>query len=345
MSRTSQHFKREKVARVMGSHDTYLHVSDHFTGPSGYTSVSFHALYGGHFSLPEYQFVHPVARDARRIVPSLAFLIQHRNPTTDKITRIVFDLGLRRDVKRYAAPIQKHIETRQPMTTYPDVTKSLANGGLTPEDIDYVVYSHVHWDHVGEPRDFPTSIFVVGHGAKDLLNGTSSTLRGGHSFFESDLLPEGRTIELPEPTVDSLVKLDSDIASCDVNFSGPWKPHGNLPHVLDVFNDGSLLIVNAPGHLPGHINLLARTSGGQQVYMAGDACHDRRLLTGEKTIGEWNDAEGHVCCIHADRKQAEETIERIRGLESQGVEIIFAHDIEWERNPANQSRFFGAEET
>jgi hypothetical protein len=54
----------------------------------------------------------------------------------------VFDLGLRRDVKRYAAPIQKHIETRQPLTTDPDVTKSLEMGGLRPADIDYVLYSH-----------------------------------------------------------------------------------------------------------------------------------------------------------------------------------------------------------
>lgn len=105
--------------------------------------VSVHALHGGHFSLPEYQFVHPIPRDARRTVPSLAFLIQHSNSITGKDTRIVFDLGLRRDVKRYPSPIQKHIESRQPMTTDPDVTKSLASGGLTPADIDYVIYSHV----------------------------------------------------------------------------------------------------------------------------------------------------------------------------------------------------------
>jgi hypothetical protein len=106
-------------------------------------AVTVHALSCGHFSLPEYQFVHPVSRDARRTVPSLAFLIQHYNRSTKKQTRIVFDLGLRRDIKRYAPPIQKHVETRQPMSTDPDVTKSLARGGLVPEDIDYVIYSHV----------------------------------------------------------------------------------------------------------------------------------------------------------------------------------------------------------
>jgi glyoxylase-like metal-dependent hydrolase (beta-lactamase superfamily II) len=199
----------------------------------------------------------------------------------------------------------------------------------------------VHWDHIGEPRDFPTSTFVVGYGALDLLKGTSASLHGGHSFFEPDLLPGGRTVELPDPSSTYNGEVRTSRVPGDIELNGSWNASGILPQTLDVFSDGSLLIVNAPGHLPGHINLLARCSNDHQVYMAGDACHDRRLLTGEKSIGEWDDAHGHTCCIHADRKEAEKTIERIRILEKDGVEIIFAHDIEWERDPSNKSRFFG----
>lgn len=202
----------------------------------------------------------------------------------------------------------------------------------------------VHWDHVGEPRDFPTSTFVVGHGAPGLLNGTSGALRGGHSFFESDLLPEGRTIELSDPSVASSQANGAATKVGIADFHGTWRERESLPETLDLFNDGSLLIVNAPGHLAGHQNLLARISDTHQVYMAGDACHDRRLLTGDKEIGEWNDDHGHVCCIHANRAEAERTIERIRGLEKRGVEIIFAHDVEWENDPANKTRFFGGRE-
>jgi hypothetical protein len=106
-------------------------------------TVQVYALQAGHFSLPERFFVHPASDTARRTVPSLSFLIVHQNQETDHTTRIVFDLGLRRDVNRYPLPIQKHIDTRQPLTTLPDVTKSLAAGGLSPNDIDYVIYSHV----------------------------------------------------------------------------------------------------------------------------------------------------------------------------------------------------------
>jgi hypothetical protein len=107
------------------------------------TTVQVHALSAGHFSLPEEQFVRPASPAARKTVPSLCFLVQHFSAITRKTTRIVFDLGLRRDVSRYSEAIRRHVATRQPMSTDPDVVKSLAVGGLTPDDIDYVIYSHV----------------------------------------------------------------------------------------------------------------------------------------------------------------------------------------------------------
>jgi glyoxylase-like metal-dependent hydrolase (beta-lactamase superfamily II) len=202
----------------------------------------------------------------------------------------------------------------------------------------------VHWDHVGEPRDFDKSTFVVGHGACSLLQGSSKPLRGGHSFFEADLLPELRTIELSDPNSKLEHRLqDSDEEkSRTPNFQQPWISHLNLPRVMDIFQDGSLYIVDAPGHLPGHINLLARTEVNQYVYLAGDACHDRRIMRREKQIGTWSDSEGFTCCIHANRELAEKTIMRIQELERQGIEVIFAHDVEWEQNPKNQHRFLGS---
>lgn len=78
------------------------------------------------------------------------------------------------------------------------------------------------------------------------------------------------------------------------------------------------------------------------MYLAGDACHDRRILRKERDIGTWPDAEGYTCCIHANKMEAEETIERIRELERGGVEVIFAHDVEWERDEGNRGRFWGS---
>lgn len=192
---------------------------------------------------------------------------------------------------------------------------------------------------MGEPRDFPSSTFIVGHGTSALLNGTCPVLRGGHSHFESDLLPQGRTIELSNPAGAHFSA--PSIEQPGINILQKWKSYRHLPHTLDIFGDGSLLIVDAPGHLQGHINLLARTSEAE-VYLGGDACHDRRLLTGEKKVGEWLDDQGHLCCIHMNRKSAEETIGRIKQLEEEGVEVIFTHDPEWEKANVNGARFFGS---
>lgn len=107
--------------------------------------VQVHALQAGHLTLPERFFVQPALDTARKTVPSLSFLVRHQDIETNKTTRIVLDLGLRRCVERYPEPIQKHITTRQPLTTDPDVVKSLAAGGLTPDDIDFVIYTHVSY--------------------------------------------------------------------------------------------------------------------------------------------------------------------------------------------------------
>lgn len=156
-----------------------------------------------------------------------------------------------------------------------------------------------------------------------------------------------RTIELSDPGTSRPSSPQSNASGLPPYhpFSGNWQSLGVLPRVLDVFQDSSVYVVDAPGHLPGHINLLVHVDEGdigkKWVYLAGDACHDRRILRREKDIGEWHDVHGNICCIHADRAKAEETIERIRDMEKQGVEIIFAHDVEWEKDPRNKHRFFG----
>lgn len=106
-------------------------------------SISVQALSAGHLSLPETQFISPASETKKLTVPSLSFLITHSQKSSGKTTRILFDLGLRRDVLRYPTQIQQHIKNRQPLSTSPDVVSSLSIGGLKPDDIDYVIYSHV----------------------------------------------------------------------------------------------------------------------------------------------------------------------------------------------------------
>jgi hypothetical protein len=89
--------------------------------------------------------------------------------------------------------------------------------------------------------------------------------------------------------------------------------------------------------------MLVRTSPDTWIYLAGDACHDRRLMRKELAIATWSGAHGEICCIHVDKERSKETIERIAALEKlrdQQVEVILAHDIEWLNKEANMKRFW-----
>ncbi|KAH8812579.1 beta-lactamase-like protein [Xylogone sp. PMI_703] len=307
--------------------------------------VTVHALSSGFLTLPEHLFVEGAREGDRKTVPSISFLIQHRD-ATGQLTRIVFDMGIRKNLEKYPPSLQSHLKSRQPLSSEPDVKDSLELGGLKPQDIDFIFLSHVHWDHVGTPSDFPTSHFVVGHGAIHVLkSGGDPHKTGGHSHFEADLLPEGRTTELPSPDQEGVSGTVTGGGSVKKLPNTKWAPLAHFPAAIDLFGDGSVYIINAPGHLQGHVNLLARLGENSWVYLGGDACHDRRLLRKEAGIAEWKGADGQLCCIHIDKAKAEETIDRIGTLERMNggqykVEVVLAHDVEWLAREENKKRFW-----
>ncbi|RSL57618.1 hypothetical protein CEP54_008221 [Fusarium duplospermum] len=317
--------------------------------------MSFVSLQAGYLTLPERFFVTPLEdTSAQTTVPSLSFLIQHTDQQSGKITRIVFDLGIRRKLEDYVVPIFKHAQTRQPLSGDPDTIKSLSDGGLGPDNIDIIMFSHFHWDHVGTPSDYPNSTYVIGPGAAKLIHGKRETTAGSHNHFEEEMLDMKRTIELPStslpatpPPLEEQTTLTTQAERLTSYFSQPWHRKGHFDAAMDIFGDGSVHIVSAPGHIDGHINLLCRLESGKHVYLAGDSCHDRRLLTGEKDVATWNDAAypGVVCCIHQDKAQAEKTLRVIRETirdpgDMKEVEVIFAHDGAWEKQAKSEGRFF-----
>jgi glyoxylase-like metal-dependent hydrolase (beta-lactamase superfamily II) len=114
-----------------------------------------------------------------------------------------------------------------------------------------------------------------------------------------------------------------------------------LPRTLDHFGDGSMYLVDAPGHLPGHMNLLVRTSSdGGWLYLSGDAAHDWRLIRGEGEIAMYPAADGTLTCIHRSKGDAEATIRRIAEvIKIPRMRVIMAHDGEWYHNPDNKKSF------
>ncbi|KAL9055463.1 MAG: hypothetical protein Q9162_003561 [Coniocarpon cinnabarinum] len=288
----------------------------------------------GTFTLPERAFVSPVDPDAKRLVPSLSFLIQHNGERTG-VTRILFDLGLRGKPEAYTPEIQAHLNNRRPLN-HNAASLILERNGFNPRSVDAVILSHVHWDHHGDPSDFAGATFVVGNGSMEVLE-QGLPGRGSHSHFDPNLFKGCKVIELSDakPSRNVITEPDSSMTGFATHLKDlQWDACAPFGATLDVFHDGSMFVIPAPGHLPGHINLICRTSPNRLMYLAGDAFHDERLLSGEKNIATWED-QGQYFCIHFDKAMAEETIDRIRQFQKlcdqAGVEleVVAAHDCDW----------------
>ncbi|KAH7890737.1 beta-lactamase-like protein [Phlebopus sp. FC_14] len=239
--------------------------------------------------------------------PALAFSLRHSKTSF----QMVFDLGVRRDIEGYPPALQKRIRDLgfSPVVKQ-TVAESLERGGIAPDQVDAVIVSHLHWDHIGDCAPFTKATFIVGSRSKDLL--ATGYPGNPDAVFSSTAVPVDRTRFI------SVEDMSTSI--------------GPFPHALDYFGDGSLYIVDAPGHISGHINALVRTSAdGSWILLAGDSAHDRRIVTGEKEVAHSIDAvTGHVVCMHANKEQAQENIRRVRSLlDVPKVQVLIAHDVPW----------------
>ncbi|RMZ86326.1 hypothetical protein DV736_g6449, partial [Chaetothyriales sp. CBS 134916] len=284
--------------------------------------VRISALQGGWFTLPKRQFVSGVPDDEKSLVPSLSFLLTYESSTdTTNSKRVLFDLGLRRNPAH--------------------VRQSLRASGLEPDTIDEIILSHVHWDHIGMPSDYPGAKFFVGSGSLKLIkNGLNEHM--SHSNFQPDLFNNLDAREFPDPVAHYQARSPRD------SLEHAWRSVAGL-NILDYSGNGNMYVVDTPGHLTGHISLLVRTGPRRWVLLIGDACHDLRLLTGKASIAEWSDAEGRICCIHMDKRTATKTLGIFRSWKEAAVQggfdlqIVFAHDADWVRsNP--EALFPGAME-
>jgi glyoxylase-like metal-dependent hydrolase (beta-lactamase superfamily II) len=283
-------------------------------------TVGLYRLSGGFLHLPMELFVlGSDSTDVRR-VPSMSWLIEHR-PSNKKV---LFDLGLRKDIQRYPPAVFHRLQTVVRSEVPEDVFDSLKKLHIDPlSAVDAVIFSHLHYDHVGDPEIFGSKTrFVLGPGAKELIAGPMSFPADQHSHYDSGLLPSDRIFDLPP--------LES---------RENWVPFGPFHETYDYFGDNSLRIINAPGHCPGHINVLLRLDQNKWVYLGGDTAHDPRILRGEAQTAVYRDENiGTFKCAHHDKEAAEKHIQRVRELnQTMDVEVILAHDYEWFEN--NLDRF------
>jgi len=290
------------------------------------------ALEAGHLSLPSQLVMEPFdPAHPAPMLPSLSFLLLHSTSRQ----KMLFDLGIRRDVWSLPPGLHEQLRTITTTAVPQTVVESLAKGGLHPDEIDFVAISHLHWDHIGDPNDFRgRTKFILGGESKALLASAYPTVPD--SCILADCPPADQTIFLSsganEPTRTVALEVDAK-----------WEPIGPFPRAYDFYGDGSLYIVDAPGHVPGHINILARTSSdGSWILLAGDSVHHWDILDGRARVAvDVTSYPAFGRCMHKDVAKAEEHIERIKSFRTmERTQVILAHDLRWYEGEKGGNSFF-----
>jgi N-acyl homoserine lactone hydrolase len=121
---------------------------------------------------------------------------------------------------------------------------------VKPEDIKYIGISHTHPDHIGNVELFPKTTVLI--------------QRAEYEFFFGPAKPGAATLPAEALTIPP--------GDPTPRFS---KEHPNklVDEDLDVFGDGSVMIVSTPGHTPGHESLLVHMRKTGWILLSGDAVH------------------------------------------------------------------------
>lgn len=191
-------------------------------------------------------------------VPCFSILIHH--PMQNRT--LIFDLGIRKDWWNYAPSLQARFKAGgYRIEVEKGVREILEEREGGTSNIEAVVWSHWHFDHIGDPSTFdPATALIVGPGFKEnLLPGYPAN--PASTILEADYA--GRELR------------ELDFAHSNITI-------GRFA-ALDYFGDGSFYFLDAPGHAVGHICGFARVkttttaaSDGQEdsfVFLGGDAAH------------------------------------------------------------------------
>ncbi|MDB4972423.1 MAG: metallo-beta-lactamase superfamily protein [Myxococcaceae bacterium] len=123
------------------------------------------------------------------------------------------------------------------------LAKQLSELGLSVSDIDFLAFSHMHFDHTGNANVFTEATWILNQ--RELAWATS---------------PEALASGNVDPSTFSAYQ---QLATQQID--GDY----------DVFGDGSVRILRSPGHTPGHQILMLSLSRAGKVILGGDLFHTK----------------------------------------------------------------------
>ena len=218
-------------------------------------------------------------------VPVPFFLIRHRQG--DVLVDGGNPLAVARDPHAHWGALADVFEVH--MTEEQHCVAQLGRLGVGPDSVGHVVQTHLHIDHTGALGHFPNATIVVHARELEAARASEDPLASG--YVRADY-------ERPELR---------------------WRP---AEGELDLFGDGTVRLLETPGHSAGHMSLLLELEESGPVLLTADAVDNR---------AQWEGRE-HPRALFS-REQARLSHERLRDLahETDALLVLGHEPDDWSR--------------
>ena len=179
-------------------------------------------------------------------------------------------------------------DTGNPVGTTPTAPKTsivdlLGQLNVKAAQVKYVAISHYHGDHTGQAGTLPQATLLIGKGDWDVITDPKTAAATSAPFANW------------------------------ISGGGKVEPQAGDK---DVFGDGTVMMLNMPGHTPGHHSLLVRLKDAGPVLITGDLSH----------FHENYDANG-VPTFNTDRAATLASLERFKAIaKNMKATVIIQHD-------------------
>lgn len=201
----------------------------------------------------------------------------------------LWDAGLKDDVSQYAKG--QEIDGGGTISVPRTIEAQLATLGMTYQDIEFFAPSHTHFDHVGNTDQLNHAKLLIHKNEYDYLMDVSHDVEP-FRFWHEPL----REME-----------------------------YSTFNDELDVFGDGSVVILSAPGHTPGHSVLLVNLAQSGKYLLTGDLYHMNESR--ERKI---------TPAFNFDREITLESMAQFEAIANeQSAKVIIGHSIEHRKTLPN----------
>lgn len=159
--------------------------------------------------------------------------------------------------------------------------EQLAAIGVAARQIEFIGISHYHYDHTGQAKHFPQARLLLGKGDVTVLRTPGSTRAKPVAHW-----------------IDGAGKIEEVAGD------------------KDIFGDQTVVMLDLPGHTPGHHGLLVNLPKTGPVLLSGDVAHFRE-----------NYVSGGVPSFNTDRAQSLASLDRFKGIEKNlRATVVIQHE-------------------